>query len=114
MPDGPSEAQWFEHGRPIDRFIGTYRNGKREGEGHYVWNETMRFDGRYAGNMPQGPGALKIDGDTFAGVWQAGCLTGEDRRLVAFAAPRTSCARSGANRLRLDLSMVEPPPALSG
>src|SRR6202000_2975856 len=37
LPDGQGEAQWFEHGRPIDRFTGSYRDGKREGEGHYVW-----------------------------------------------------------------------------
>jgi hypothetical protein len=31
QPNGPGEAQWTEHGRPIDRFVGTYRDGKREG-----------------------------------------------------------------------------------
>ena len=32
LPNGQGEAQWFEHGRPINRFIGTFRNGKRDGE----------------------------------------------------------------------------------
>ena len=54
FPNGQGEAQWFEHGRPIDRFTGTYRDGKREGEGHYVWNENVRFDGTYANDVPQG------------------------------------------------------------
>jgi len=63
--------------RPIDRFSGTYRNGKREGEGHYVWNETVRFDGNYPDDVPQGPGVLKLDGDTFAGHWQGGCSFGQ-------------------------------------
>ena len=105
LPDGSGEAQWFEHGRPIDRFSGTYRNGKREGDGHYVWNETVRFDGNYADDVPQGPGVLKIDGDTFAGHWQAGCLAGEDGRVVAIGVPRTSCSQGGARRL--DLSLVQ-------
>jgi hypothetical protein len=30
-------VQWFEHGRPIDRFEGVYRRGKREGFGRYDW-----------------------------------------------------------------------------
>jgi hypothetical protein len=109
LPDGPGEAQWFEHGRPIDRFVGRYRNGAREGEGHYVWNETVRFDGRYAGNVPDGPGVLKIDGDTFAGDWQAGCLVGADGRVVAIGVPRTSCARNWAQSHRLDLERPRPP-----
>jgi hypothetical protein len=106
LPDGPGEAQWTEHGRPIDRFIGTYRNGKREGEGHYVWNDTVRFDGRYAGGVPQGPGVLKIDGESFAGDWQAGCLASADGRVVAIGVPRSSCARNGSQS---QLSMAEPP-----
>jgi hypothetical protein len=109
LPDGPGEAQWFEHGRPIDRFVGRYRNGAREGEGHYVWNETVRFDGRYAGNVPDGPGVLKIDGDTFAGDWQAGCLVGANGQVVAIGVPRTSCARNWARSHRLDLEHPRPP-----
>jgi hypothetical protein len=104
VPEGQGEAQWFEHGRPIDRFVGTYRNGKREGEGHYAWNETVRFDGKYVGNVPQGPGVLKIDGETFAGDWQAGCLARDDGRVVAIGVPRGSCARKGAPQL----SMADP------
>jgi hypothetical protein len=104
LPDGSGEAQWTEHGRPIDRFIGTYRSGKREGEGHYVWNETVRFDGRYAGGVPQGPGVLKIDGETFAGDWQAGCLASDDGRVVAVGVPRTSCAQNGVRPQRLEMA----------
>jgi hypothetical protein len=104
LPDGPGEAQWFEHGRPIDRFVGTYRNGKREGRGRYVWSETVRFDGSYADGLPQGPGVLKIDGDTFAGDWQAGCLAADNGRVVAIGVPRTSCFRNGTPPQRLELA----------
>ena len=88
LPDGPGEAQWTEHGRPIDRFIGSYRNGKREGEGHYVWNETVRFDGRYAGGVPQGPGVH--DRWRHFAATGSGCLAGADGR-VAIGVPRASC-----------------------
>jgi hypothetical protein len=91
LPDGSGEAQWYEHGRPIDRFVGTYRMGKREGEGHYQWNEEVRFDGTYANDLPDGHGVLKIAGDTFAGDWKGGCFTGKDGRVVAIGVPRTTC-----------------------
>lgn len=92
LPEGPGEARWFEHGRVIDRFVGTYRNGKREGRGHYAWNESVRFDGTYADDVPNGPGVLQIDGERFAGDWQAGCLAGADGRVVAIGVARSSCA----------------------
>jgi hypothetical protein len=95
LPEGRGEAQWFEHGQAIDRFTGTYRDGKREGEGHYVWNETVRFDGTYQDDVPQGQGVLKLDGDTFAGEWKAGCLAAKDGRVVAIGVPRTSCGPDG-------------------
>jgi len=95
LPEGQGEAQWFEHGQPIDRFTGTYRDGKREGEGHYVWNDAVRFDGTYADDVPEGQGVLKLNGDTFAGDWQGGCFAAEDGRVVAIGVPRASCSQNG-------------------
>jgi MORN repeat len=51
-------VQWFEHGRPIDRFEGVYRRGKREGFGRYDWPTGERFEGTYADDLPTGRGAL--------------------------------------------------------
>ena len=96
LPEGQGEAQWSEHGRPIDRFMGTYRDGKRDGEGHYVWNESVRFDGTYADDVPQGQGVLKLEGDTFAGEWKGGCFTATDGRVVAIGVPRTSCGAAAS------------------
>jgi hypothetical protein len=94
LPDGSGEAQWYEHGRPIDRFVGTYRKGKREGEGHYVWNENVRFDGGYADDVPQGYGVAQIEGETLAGEWSRGCLNAGGK-VVAIGVPRTSCGPAG-------------------
>lgn len=95
LPDGPGNAQWTEHGRPVDRFTGSYRNGKREGEGHYVWNDAVRFDGRYANDLPHGYGVVQIEGKTLAGDWKAGCLR-VDGKVAAIGVPRARCqARSG-------------------
>lgn len=99
-PEGLGTAQWYEHGRPIDRFIGTYLNGKRAGEGQYVWNEGVRYDGTYADDVPNGRGVLKLDGDTFAGEWKAGCFRRGDGRVVAIGVPRASCQPGGTPDLK--------------
>ena len=54
--------QWVEHGRPIDRFEGVYRRGKREGFGRYDWPTGDRFEGTYADDLPNGRGSVTIDG----------------------------------------------------
>ena len=42
---GRGVLQWYEHGRPIDRFEGTFVSGRRQGSGRYVWNETDWYEG---------------------------------------------------------------------
>ena len=64
--DGPA-VQWFEHNQRIDSFEGTYRGGKREGFGQYVWNEEISFEGQYANDIPNGFGTVNLFGKTFAG-----------------------------------------------
>ncbi len=89
--DGEGQAQWFEHGHPIDRFAGTYRNGKREGPGEYRWNDTVSFSGSYANDVPQGHGTVRIGDVKLSGEWTNGCLS-QDGKTVAIGVPRVSCA----------------------
>jgi len=100
LPDGQGQAQWSEHGRPIDRFEGTYRNGKREGRGQYSWNETVRFEGSYADDVPQGQGVLRIDDVVMSGEWDKGCLAKGDK-VVAIGVPRSSCGPAAKRRERV-------------
>ena len=86
----PGEAQWIEHGRPIDHFVGTYRDGKREGAGYYKWNDTVSFEGSYANDVPQGRGTLRIDDVVLTGEWSKGCLRPPARSWRS-AVPRLSC-----------------------
>jgi hypothetical protein len=90
LKEGRGVVQWYEHGQPIDRFEGTYRNGRREGFGRYQWNETDRFEGTYANDVPHGFGTAELAGETFAGDWQGGCLK-KGARLVAIGVPRRTC-----------------------
>ena len=93
--DGSGVVQWFEHGQPIDRFEGVYRNGKREGFGRYVWNENTRFEGYYANDVPHGYGTVTVIGETFTGDWRNGCFRKGDK-VIAIAVARSSCGHVAA------------------
>lgn len=98
--NGRGTVQWFEHGQRIDRFEGTYRGGKREGFGRYVWNEENRFEGQYRNNVPNGFGTVTLVGETFAGDWKNGCLRNGDR-LIAIGVERKSCGDLAEETARL-------------
>ena len=87
---GRGVVQWFEHGRPIDRFEGTFVAGRREGRGVYVWNETDWYEGSYLDDVPNGPGTAYIAGEVFAGDWKQGCLS-QGIKVVAIGVLRKSC-----------------------
>jgi hypothetical protein len=88
--DGRGVVQWFEHGRPIDRFEGVYRRSKRYGFGRYDWPTGERFEGTYADDLPNGPGTVTIDGASFAGTWHGGCLAHSSKR-IAIGVPIAAC-----------------------
>jgi hypothetical protein len=90
LKHGKGVAQWTEHGQAIDRFEGTYRFGRREGFGRYVWNKDHRFEGNYADDVPDGYGTVQLAGLKLSGHWRNGCLT-EGGRVVAIGVPRVSC-----------------------
>jgi hypothetical protein len=93
--DGRGTVQWFEHGQRIDHFEGTYRAGKREGFGRYVWNEESSFEGQYANDIPNGFGTVNLLGETFAGDWKNGCLR-KDGREIAIGVERKTCGNLAA------------------
>jgi hypothetical protein len=89
--EGRGVVQWFEHGQAIDRFEGTFRNGKREGFGRYVWNTEASFEGSYLNDLPHGFGTARLLGETFAGNWKNGCFN-QGSRVLAIGVARSSCA----------------------
>ena len=98
LKEGQGVVQWFEHGGPIDRFEGTYRAGKREGFGRYVWTETDHFEGTYRDDRPDGFGTVHLAGEVFTGEWTNGCLK-QGGMVIAIGVPRSSCggAAEGEN-----------------
>lgn len=99
LKHGRGTVQWTEHGQAIDRFEGSYRFGRREGFGRYVWNKDHRFEGNYADDVPDGYGTVQIADQTLSGHWHNGCLAVEGR-LVAIGVPRVSCAAGEQRPLR--------------
>lgn len=90
LKEGHGVAQWTEHGQAIDRFEGTYRNGRREGAGRYSWNATDKFEGIYSNDLPHGRGTVSLAGVTLSGEWRNGCLAVEGK-VVAIGVSRASC-----------------------
>jgi hypothetical protein len=89
--EGHGVVQWFEHGQPIDRFEGTYRNNKREGLGRYSWTADTSYEGLYSNDVPNGPGKATVLGEIFVGDWKNGCFV-KGTRVVAIGVERRSCA----------------------
>jgi len=90
LKEGPGKIQWFEHGRPIDRFEGRFEQGSRKGFGRYYWPAGEQFEGYYAANVPNGQGTATIGGVSYAGTWRQGCLVYKDR-LIAIGVPLINC-----------------------
>lgn len=88
--EGRGVVQWYEHGRPIDRFEGVFRRGKREGLGRYDWPTGERFVGTYAEDLANGTGSVIIDGASFTGTWRRGCLVLAGKR-IAIGVPVATC-----------------------
>lgn len=89
--EGHGTVQWYEHGRPIDRFEGVFRRGKRESFGRYEWPAGQSYQGAYVADLPDGQGVVTIDGASFEGTWRRGCLVLGDKR-IAIGVPLSACA----------------------
>jgi hypothetical protein len=102
LKEGAGIVQWFEHGRPIDRFEGVFERGRRRGFGRYYWPAGQRFEGYYDDDLPSGRGTITIDGMSYAGSWRRGCLAHKDK-LIAIGMPLSACTgvHSGATAERM-------------
>jgi hypothetical protein len=97
--EGQGVVQWSEHGQAIDRFEGTFRNGKREGFGRYTWAPGVSYEGLYANGVPNGFGTATLLGESFSGMWKNGCLA-KQGRVVAIGVERTSCGGSARTEFK--------------
>jgi hypothetical protein len=80
--EGQGTLQWLEHGRPIDRFEGSYSHNERTGFGRYRWTELDAYEGNYVAGRPHGSGTAYISGKPYTGVWNRGCLKVDDKVIA--------------------------------
>ena len=97
LREGAGIAQWFEHGRPIDRFEGVFERGRRMGFGRYYWPAGQRFEGYYAADLPNGQGTITIDEVPYTGTWRRGCLA-YNEKLIAIGIPLSTCTGSRSRK----------------
>jgi hypothetical protein len=90
LKQGPGTVQWFEYGRPIDRFEGAFKGGTRTSFGRYEWPAGQRFEGHYDADVPNGWGTVTTDGTSFTGIWRRGCLVHQDK-VIAIGVRLSSC-----------------------
>ncbi|MGO8866417.1 MAG: MORN repeat-containing protein, partial [Alphaproteobacteria bacterium] len=84
LVEGEGELQWYLDGRPSDRYVGSYREGKRNGHGVYVATGGTRYDGEYKDDKPDGHGVyISANGDRYEGEFKDGQASGH--AIVDFA-----------------------------
>jgi len=111
---GEGVLQWYESGKPGDRYEGELRDGKQTGHGTitsvdgrsydgsfrdgnmnghgvFTYPNGDRYDGEWRNGRPNGIGRFvnAING-TLEGNWVNGCLTQGDKRAAVAVAP-SSC-----------------------
>ena len=71
--NGRGVAQWFENGRPTDRYEGDYRDGLEHGTGVYVRANGERYEGEWQDGERSGRGVYTWpNGDRYEGEWREG------------------------------------------
>lgn len=59
--DGNGTLQWFENGRPGDRYVGEYRHGKRNGHGVVTYSNGTRVEGDWSDDQLLQMGVNEIE-----------------------------------------------------
>jgi len=114
VAEGNGVLQWYESGRPGDRYEGEMHGGKQSGHAVITSNTGLRYDGEFRdGNMngygtftypsgdrfegewrngkPNGLGKfISVVNGTFYGNWTDGCFKDGDRK-AAVGVPASAC-----------------------
>jgi len=60
LATGKGTVQWFENGKPGDRYIGEYQGGKRNGHGVAIFSNGTRIEGDWRDDELLQPGVNEI------------------------------------------------------
>ena len=89
--DGRNDGPGFYEFGDGERYTGDFRAGAFHGEGAIVWSDGTRFEGQWRDDLPDGPGVYTSPDATVRGVWRAGCLFDGGTLLLAVARDRAEC-----------------------
>lgn len=77
LAHGRGTLQWFESGRPTDRYDGDYRDGRVNGRGVYAWTNGTSYEGDYRDDQMHGRGVLTFaNGNRYEGEYRHDQLHG--------------------------------------
>ncbi len=77
---GPGVLQWFENGRPAERYEGEMRAGQMEGRGTLNTGDGGHYEGEFRAGKADGVGQWTTAHGSFNGVWKNGCFNDGSRR----------------------------------
>jgi hypothetical protein len=87
---GQGVLQWFENGRPAERYEGELRNGQMDGHGILNTGDGGRYEGDFRDGRANGFGEWTTSHGSISGVWTNGCFKDGDKRAWVGTDP-SSC-----------------------
>ena len=77
-----------------ERYDGQMRDNLRHGQGTLTWADGDSFVGAFENGVPHGQGTAIFGGQTFAGLWQRGCFTGDPSGAIRLGTTLEACKQS--------------------
>ena len=86
MADGRGVLQWYENGKPGDRYEGELKGGRHSGYGTTAYANGNRYAGTWLNDKAHGQGVYtRRDGSVYDGQWVNGCFNQGGRKAVVGA-----------------------------
>lgn len=88
--DGFGTLKWSSHSHVYETIEGNFRGGRIDGSALVKLSEERWFEGEFRDNLPNGPGTLYENGQTYTGNWKDGCLV-QNSHSMTFYTHRDLC-----------------------
>ena len=91
MADGRGILQWYDNGKPSDRYEGELKAGRHSGYGASAYANGNRYAGMWLNDKAHGQGVYtRRDGSVYDGQWVNGCFN-KDGRKASVGASGKDC-----------------------
>jgi hypothetical protein len=115
LGQGQGVLQWFEAGRPGDRYEGELRDGKQTGHGVITSTDGRRYEGDFRDGTMSGNGTYSSpNGDHYDGEWRSGKPNGVGRFVSVVGGTydgfwTNGCFKDGARRAAVIVALSSCP-----